>query len=151
MTHEAPMSGGKPRIRRALRPPPRKPWKVIVVCLSVVALLALAAGVLVPNLTCGLCSHPTDTATNQMASFGGAIELYVFVAKALPPDLEALTTPDPRAGEPYIAKIPRDPWGTAYRYRVGDLAKREYEIRSAGPDERFGTDDDLVHPERTPP
>jgi len=123
--------------------------------MSVIAVLVLAAAVLVPNVICSFGCNPSkqtrDAARNQMASFGGAIDLYLIETRALPPELEALTAPSPKFGEPYIAKIPVDPWGTAYRYRVGDLAKREYEIRSAGPDERFGTDDDLVHPERTPP
>jgi type II secretion system protein G len=34
-----------------------------------------------------------------------------------------------------------DPWKTAYRYQLG---KGSYEIRSAGPDNKFNTGDDVI-------
>lgn len=43
---------------------------------------------------------------------------------------------------PYIrGALPSDPWRSPYRYR---LTKDFYEIRSAGPDAKFDTSDDLV-------
>lgn len=43
---------------------------------------------------------------------------------------------------PYIkGAVPSDPWKSPYRYR---LTKDFYEIRSAGPDAKFDTSDDLA-------
>src|SRR5687768_2421955 len=41
---------------------------------------------------------------------------------------------------PYLKTLPSDPWKTAYRYK---LTKDFYEIRSAGPDAKFDTADDI--------
>jgi len=40
----------------------------------------------------------------------------------------------------YITRIPSDPWGRPYRYRLVDAFPV---IESAGPDGAFGTADDL--------
>lgn len=43
---------------------------------------------------------------------------------------------------PYIqGKLPVDPWKSPYRYQ---LTKDDYELRSAGPDQKFGTADDIT-------
>ena len=83
-----------------------------------------------------------------MASFKGAIDLYMIENKSLPKSLDELTQPSPKSGEPYIEKIPNDPWSEAYDYKVINASKREYEITSAGEDKQFGTADDVKYPER---
>lgn len=46
---------------------------------------------------------------------------------------------------PYISvkdgNIPKDPWGTEYRYR---MINEKYIVDSAGPDMKFGTEDDIL-------
>ena len=43
---------------------------------------------------------------------------------------------------PYIqGALPLDPWKSSYRYR---LTKDYYELRSAGPDQKFDTADDIT-------
>jgi general secretion pathway protein G len=45
---------------------------------------------------------------------------------------------------PYLkGELEPDPWGTPYRYALDPLAAGRYELRSAGPDGRFGTPDDI--------
>ncbi|MGM0555560.1 MAG: type II secretion system protein GspG [Myxococcota bacterium] len=43
-----------------------------------------------------------------------------------------------------VKDIPKDPWGEPYRYRR--VGKNDFEIRSAGADSEFETEDDIVHP-----
>lgn len=82
-----------------------------------------------------------------MASFGGAIELFVAEHGRLPPTLEALTELSAKFGDPFIEKIPLDPWGEAYSYRILDEGQRVYELRSAGEDQQRGTGDDVLFPD----
>ena len=79
-----------------------------------------------------------------MASFAEGIALFVRERRVLPQNLEALTAPSLECGEPYLSKIPLDPWSRAYAYRTIDAAPGRFEIRSAGEDRRWSTDDDLV-------
>jgi hypothetical protein len=71
-----------------------------------------------------------------------AVQLFHASRRRLPPDLEALTRTDPALGAPWMARIPVDAWGRAFRYvvRGGDL----FEVRSLGPDGEEGTADDVV-------
>ena len=46
-------------------------------------------------------------------------------------------------GGPYMERIPDDLWGVPYRYSLRTNGR--YKIRSAGPDKRFGTPDDLTN------
>lgn len=46
---------------------------------------------------------------------------------------------------PYLQRLPPDPWGNAYQYRLHQTAKRaEIVIRSAGPDGLYGNADDVI-------
>lgn len=85
-------------------------------------------------------------ARTQMANLGTAVDMYKLSNRRFPNSLEVLAEPDARTGEPYIDKIPQDPWGNDYEYRL--MSRREYQIRSGGRDGEFDTDDDVVHPER---
>src|SRR5690606_10123191 len=100
------------------------------------------------NVFKSLRDATSDTARNQMAGFGGAIDFYMIENKSLPKSLDELTHPGTKSGEPFIKKIPHHPWGEPYDYKVINAAKREYEITSAGEDKAFGTADDLKFPER---
>ena len=120
----------------------------LIELMVVIVILGLLLGVVVPNVFSSLKSATRDTALNQMASFKGAIDLYMIENKSLPKSLDELTQPSPKSGEPYITKIPNDPWNEAYDYKVINASKREYEILSAGEDKQFGTADDVRYPER---
>ena len=120
----------------------------LIELMVVIVILGLLLGVVVPNVFSSLKSATRDTALNQMASFKGAIDLYMIENKSLPKSLDELTQPSTKSGEPYIEKIPNDPWSEAYDYKVINASKREYEITSAGEDRQFGTADDVKYPER---
>lgn len=80
----------------------------------------------------------------QMANFSAAIDMHHLQHKKLPDSLEALTETSARDPHPFLKKLPKDPWGNDYEYRV--LDRRNYEIRSYGPDGQPDTEDDLTHP-----
>jgi general secretion pathway protein G len=47
---------------------------------------------------------------------------------------------------PYLEKIPVDPWGHKYIYEYpGKHNPNGYDLSSAGPDGKAGTDDDIVN------
>lgn len=56
--------------------------------------------------------------------------------------------PDEATGNSLVGQH-YDEWSTAFEYRLVD--PQNYEIISAGPDTRFGTTDDVVHPFPAPP
>ena len=128
--------------RRALgRSPPR--LRVLRIA-ALVAGIAIPVGILLPRVSCG-CETDTESARDQISSFAEGIALFVRERHVLPENLEALTAPSPESGEPYFGKIPLDPWSRAYAYQPIEAAPGRFEIRSAGEDRRWNTDDDLVH------
>lgn len=47
---------------------------------------------------------------------------------------------------PYLDNIPLDPWDHPYRYEYpGRHNTNSYDLSSAGPDGKFGTEDDIVN------
>ena len=84
-------------------------------------------------------------AETQAVMIGQAVEMYMLSNRgALPKDLKGLTKEDPFTGEPFLRRVPRDPWGGRYELRV--IRKRIFEIRSPGPDKQMSTEDDVVWP-----
>jgi hypothetical protein len=75
-----------------------------------------------------------------------AIRLYAEDrAGRLPSDLSALATESPpERPEPYVARVPLDPWGRPYSYAVLSPRLGTYDLRSYGADTLPGTDDDVV-------
>jgi general secretion pathway protein G len=130
-------------------------WRSMPVAMKVVT-VAAGIGVLGmivalsgPSVWCSMgCGGQRGIAEAQMSNFNDALQRYVLDHHELPATLGALATERDGNGDPYMSEIPRDPWGQPYRYRVVDAKRRELEIRSAGEDERFGTDDDVVWPEK---
>ena len=123
------------------------PWVVIVTAgLAAVFLLAvLSAEVLAGRRwarTKG--GGPEELARLQLQNFAASAELYGLERRRVLPRLDDLTRSDMVAGMPYIKRIPPDPWGKAYVYRVLGPQPRAFEVRSLGADGRPDTQDDLV-------
>ena len=111
------------------------------------ALAGVGGAVVACRVYSDMCTASGDTARHPMGSVGGVIRLFAAEHGTLPQTLEALTAPSAKFGEPYILKIPLDPWGEAFSYRILDAEKRQYELRSAGEDRQPGTADDVVFPD----
>lgn len=87
------------------------------------------------------------TARMQLRNVAQAVDVSRQRNRRLPASLDELTQEDPNTKEPYLDKVPNDPWGVPYRYVVIDARRGRYTLRSAGPDGTFETDDDIVFPE----
>jgi len=73
--------------------------------------------------------------------------LYFINNSKLPDTLADLAKKDAR-GRSYIEELPADPWGNAYKLFPG-ARSYQFEIRSAGPDGKHGTKDDLSNKSST--
>jgi len=92
-----------------------------------------------------LGENPLAVALDQMKEIMKALEFHNLDTGEYPESLDALTesTADDPMG--YITSIPLDPWGMSYIYRFDG---RAYELASAGPDGKEGTEDDVTLPGR---
>lgn len=133
-----------------LAPPPRPRlarglyfvlWVECGFALAVVAWVLLA-----PILFRHVAQASGDTTKHQLRALAGGVASYVGEHRALPPELGTLATPGATKEGPLFSRVPLDPWGGLYAYRILDPAAHRYEIRSAGEDLRFGTEDDIVFP-----
>jgi hypothetical protein len=84
-----------------------------------------------------------------MSNIADAINMYKTRKRTIPRTLDELTQPDETSGEPYIERIPLDPWNQQYDYKITDERKGQFEIVSGGEDKTIGTEDDIYFPERT--
>lgn len=85
-------------------------------------------------------------------SIGSALQTYKFNAGFYPSTEEGLAAlvecpsshPAPQKWGKIVERVPEDPWGNEYRYRLlpeGD--PKHYELLSTGPDAIDGNEDDL--------
>ncbi len=106
-------------------------------------LLAVAVGMNVVRAL-PLGDQKDELARTQLFAFRNAVSMYKLMNKRLPTSLDDLTKPD-ADGERFLGddRIPLDPWGRPYMYLATD---RAFSIASAGPDGKFGTEDDIAYP-----
>ena len=119
------------------------------------AFLAVLMVVILPKIQ-DLTDSPShiNPAATQIEQFKTAVQLYT-VDNGHPPTAaqgldalihEPVTEPRPRHRVKYLAdldKIPDDPWGHPYTYRVPSPNGEECSITSYGPDGKEGGGDDL--------
>lgn len=120
----------------------------LIELMVVIVILGLLIGLVGTNVWNALFGATRDTAKMQMRNFGQSIDQYKARNRSLPKSLDELTQEDPNTKEPYMEKIPNDPWGQPYEYRITDERRNRYEIQCGGDDKQLGTEDDLYFPER---
>jgi hypothetical protein len=81
-----------------------------------------------------------DATLDNVRTLGTAIEAFRAAEGELPETLDAICT-NPRACDHYLPARAVDEWSMRIRY---DHDGTDYSLRSAGPDRRFDTADDLV-------
>lgn len=116
----------------------------------VVAILAILATLVIPNLMGGVDTAKIDATKVQIKSLQSALELYRLDNARYPTTeqgLKALTEkptsePMPTKWRKYIDEIPKDQWNNEYIY-VAPGTKGPYDIISAGQDGKAGTEDDI--------
>jgi general secretion pathway protein G len=113
----------------------------------VVAILAILAGLVVPRLMGRTDDAKRTAAKIQIRNLEGALQLYKLdngVYPTVEQGLKALverptvgTAPKNWKAGGYLAKIPGDPWGNAYKY-LAPSPRGEYELVSLGADGETG-------------
>lgn len=116
----------------------------LVELLLVVAILGILASVAVVQLG-GLGEDAKIKATQaSISAIQTAVGTYEVTTTTFPQSIDDLTRDQPDGRPPLLDKNKiNDQWGTPIQYKK--LSKYKYEIRSAGPDGKFGTEDDLTN------
>jgi general secretion pathway protein G len=112
--------------------------------------------ILVGGVAISLQGHTTTAkiaqAEKDMATVGSALATYMLNNMNYPTTSQGLkalvekpgTEPVPRRWQPLLKKFPNDPWGKPFVYvSPGTKNPDSYDIFSAGPDRKEGTDDDV--------
>ena len=111
----------------------------LIEIMIVLIIIGGLASVLAPNVMRQLRRGNIDTAKIQIREIGKQLNLFYADCGFYPDDLEALVeAPDncPSWGpEPYMKKLPTDPWNASYVY---ELKGSDYVLTSEGADKRPG-------------
>ena len=118
----------------------------LVEMLVVLTIISLIVGLVGPRVLSYLSESRVKSAKIQIESFGSALDLFYIDEGRYPTNAEGLTALVERPSGvdvwngPYVkgGRIPLDPWGHAYQYRVAPDRNPPYEISSLGPDGRGG-------------
>jgi general secretion pathway protein G len=145
------MNGLMKQTRR--HPHNRRRGFTLVELLLVLVILGVLAALVLPKFTGRTEQARVTAAQTQIATFGTALDAYEVDTGTYPrgsDGLQYLMVQPRDAGGwkgPYLkSDIPLDPWQHPYSYECpGKLNPNGYDLRSAGPDGQFGTDDDIAN------
>lgn len=139
------MTNGRGRTARRADPRDRQGGFTLIEMLVVIAIMGMIMALVGPRVLNYLSDSRVKSAKIQIQSFSAALDLFYLDAGRYPTaaeGLEALVHPVSGIAAwngPYIkgGKVPTDPWGNAYVYRVPG-ERSVYEIRSLGSDGQEG-------------
>lgn len=135
----------------------RRAGFTLVELLLVMVILAVLAAIVIPKFSGRGEDAKIQGAKTQIAQFGTSLDLYETDNGSYPTTAQGLwalrekptAAPEPRSWKgPYLkGEVPDDPWGTPYVYRSPGTVNRDgYDLISAGPDAKEGTEDDVFNP-----
>lgn len=126
----------------------------LIELLLVLVILAVLASVIVPKFA-GRGEEAKVTKVGvDISAIGAALDMFEIDNDRYPTTTEGLKAlidkPANADGweKPYLSKmeVPKDPWGNEYSYRYpGQHNEYSFDLYSAGPDGRTGTDDDITN------
>lgn len=132
----------------------------LVEMIVVLAIIAIVAGLLIPNVIGRPDEARVTVATADMQSISSALKMYRLDNKSYPTTSQGLAAlvEKPTSGPPpqrwhsegYLSELPQDPWGNAYVYRSPG-ANAAFDLMSLGADGQIGgegLDADLSGPGR---
>ena len=124
--------------------PSLKFWLVWLAILGIIAVLFYA---ITPRIGRGHQARRTAAFTDINGGIKSAIEQYKADNGFYPKSLQELVQKSVGSTNwhgPYLDNLPIDPWGNQYVYEYpGTHNTDSYDLFSAGPDSRVGTEDDL--------
>lgn len=130
----------------------RKQGFTLVELLLVLVILGALAAIVVPKFAGRTQQAKEQQAVTQISSFETALNSFEVDNGYYPQGNEGLLdliTPPKNASNwrgPYMKDVPLDPWGNEYIYEnPGKVNVAGFDIVSAGPDGRTGTEDDVTN------
>ncbi|HZP79825.1 MAG TPA: type II secretion system major pseudopilin GspG [Pseudolabrys sp.] len=130
------------RLRSVARAAEANDGYTLVELLVVLTIISLLVGLVGPRVLNYLSDSKVKTARLQIEGFSSALDLFYLDAGRYPTAEEGLSVLIQRPANldvwngPYLkgARVPLDPWGNAYRYRMQSEVTPPYEIVSLGSD-----------------
>jgi general secretion pathway protein G len=124
----------------------------LVEIMVVVVIISLVAGFVGVSVLNSLDKAKKDVAFTQIKNISEALELYKLSLRNYPSTgegLSALTAPKGNE-KPFMASIPKDPWGNDYVYVYpGSHNQSSFDLMSNGPDGNAGGGDDISNWQET--
>lgn len=124
----------------------------LVEMLLVLVILATLAAIVYPKLAGRSEQARTTAAATQISSFSTALDAFEVDNGYYPKGKSGLMdlVQMPRDAQnwrgPYLKEIPKDPWGNEYSYECpGRINATSYDLISAGPDGKPGSEDDIAN------
>lgn len=124
----------------------------LVELLLVLTILGILAALVVPKMVGRSEQARLTAAKTDIATFGTALDAFEVDNGYYPKGRAGLAdlVTQPRDGAnwhgPYVKEIPKDPWGNDYIYESpGRHHAKSYDLFSAGPDARPGSEDDICN------
>jgi len=126
----------------------------LVELLLVLVILGTLAAIVLPKFSGVSQRGRVTAAATQISTFKTALDAFEVDMGYYPKGRNGLIDliQQPRDGAnwhgPYLQSdaVPKDPWGNDYQYECpGKHNPSFYDLSSAGPDGRFGTDDDICN------
>ena len=125
----------------------------LIELLLVLVILGILAAIVVPKFSGRTEQARQTAAVSQIATFGTALDAFEVDTGHYPRGRNGLLelVQQPRDAQnwkgPYMKnEIPNDPWGAPYVYECpGKNNPSSYDLMSAGPDGRAGTEDDVTN------
>jgi general secretion pathway protein G len=126
----------------------------LIELLLVLTILGILAAIVVPKISGRTEEARESAAKTQISTFGTALDAFEvdngFYPKKKTGLMDLISQPrDSRNWRgPYLKAdaVPKDPWGNEYIYESpGRHNPSSYDLSSAGPDGRPGTDDDIAN------
>lgn len=120
-----------------MRPTSSQSGFTLIEIMVVVFILGLLAAMVVPNVIGSADKARVQRARADVKAIEEAVSMFKLDNGFLPPSLEALTASGKNNPEPYLKKVPVDPWDRPYVYRSDG---RRFVIASLGADGAPGGD-----------
>jgi len=145
------LSGRLAAAIRRLRRNHLKRGYTLIEMLVVLTIISMIVGLVGPRVLGYLGQSRVKTARLQIESLSSALDLFYMDAGRYPTGVEGLDVLATRLSDvenwngPYLkgSRVPLDPWGHAYRYRIVSDHQPPYEILSFGADGREGGADNI--------